>query len=207
MNAIGVFDDFINIVGEGVACLVERIHFERAATLAGNTVIVPPRELGNKDGFVAALHKEIVDGVLEHLLTTIAQQYLFFGDAVDFAQSDTDNALLSLIIDAGVEAEGAGVEVLYGFGDFLGRLKVEFVSVKIVHYLLLFLFTCKVTTFIPNRKVKGKKRGEKWHNCKRCCTFAARMKDPFEGGLFGLCARIFSDTSRFWKLCLFKWQT
>ena len=135
MDAVGVFDDLIDIVGEGVARLVERIHLERAAAFACNAVVVPPRELGYEDGLVAAFHEVVVDGVLQHLLATVAQQYLFFGHMIYFAEADADFALLPLVVDAGVEAERVGIEVLYGFDDFLRRLEVEFVSVEKIHVL------------------------------------------------------------------------
>ena len=42
MDAVGVFDDLVDMVGEGVFHLVEGVHFEGTATLAGHTVVVPP---------------------------------------------------------------------------------------------------------------------------------------------------------------------
>ena len=135
MDAVGVSDDFIDVVGKRVACLVEGIHLERTAALASNAVVVPPRELGNQDGLVVALHQEIVDGVLEHLLAAVTQQNLLLGNAVDFTQFNADNTLLSLVVNACIEAQCTGVEVLYCFDDLLGRLEIKFVSVKIVHYL------------------------------------------------------------------------
>ena len=76
-----------------------------------------------------------MDGVLEHLLAAVTQQNLLFGDGVDFTQFYADYTLFSLVVNACIEAQCTGVEVLYCFDDLLGRLKIKFVSVKIVHYL------------------------------------------------------------------------
>ena len=129
MNAIGVSDDLVHIVGKGVACLIEWVHLERSATLAGNSVVVPPGELGDEDSLVVALHQEVVDGILQHLLSAVTQKHLVLGNIVNLTQSYTYDTLLPLVVDAGVETECAWVEVLYRFDDLLGRLEIEFVSV------------------------------------------------------------------------------
>ena len=68
---------------------------------------------------IVTLHEVVVDGILENLLAAVAQEHLFLGNAVDFTQADADDALLSLVVDTGIEAERAGIKVLYGLDDLL----------------------------------------------------------------------------------------
>ena len=42
MHAVSVFDDLVDIVGEGILLLVQGVHLEYAVALAGYTVVVPP---------------------------------------------------------------------------------------------------------------------------------------------------------------------
>ena len=72
MNAVGVVYHLVNVVGKRVVLLMQRIHLERTATLACHLIIIPPRELRNKNGLVRSLHQEIVDGILQYLLTTVS---------------------------------------------------------------------------------------------------------------------------------------
>ena len=103
MDAVGVFNDLVNVVGEGVLLLVEGVHLERAATLAGHLIIIPPRELRNEDLLIVALHQEVVNGVLQDFLAAVGQQHLLFGHSIDFTYADADDALLSLIVDSGIK--------------------------------------------------------------------------------------------------------
>ena len=133
MDAIGVFDHFVDMVGKSVFLLVQGVHLERAATLAGHTVVIPPRELGDEDGLVVALHQEIVDGVLQDFLATICEQHTLLGNTVDLAETHGDNTLLALVVDTGVEAKILRVEVLHCVKHFLAWLKIEFVSIEVIH--------------------------------------------------------------------------
>ena len=138
MNAVGVLNHLVDIVGEGVFLFVQGIHLERAATLRGYTVVVPPGELRNQYLLVVANHQEIVDGILQHVFAAIGQQHLILRHTVDLTQADGDDALLALVVDAGVEAQRLGVEILDGLHHFLAGLKIKFVSVEIVHNLYIF---------------------------------------------------------------------
>ena len=75
MYTVGIADDLVDVVSEGIVLLVEGVHLESTATLAGHTVVVPPGELGDKDLLVVAHHQEIVDGVLQHILTAISKRF------------------------------------------------------------------------------------------------------------------------------------
>ena len=137
VDAVGVFNHLVHIVGEGVFLLIEGIHLEGAAALGGHAVVVPPGELGDEYLLVVSLHEEVVDGVLQNLLAAVGQQHLLLGHAVDFTDAHADDALLALIVDAGVEAKVFRVEVFHCVQYFLTGLKVELVSVKIVHSVVI----------------------------------------------------------------------
>ena len=83
---------------------------------------------------------EVVDGVLQHILSAIGQQNLLFGNTVDLADADRDDTLFALIVDAGIEAQILGVEVLHSVKHLLAWLEIEFVSIKIIH-CVLFCFS------------------------------------------------------------------
>ena len=143
MYTIGVFNHLVDIIGKSVVLLVEGIHLKRTTTLTGYTIIVPPRKLWNQDLLVVAHHQEIVDGVFQHVLTTIGQQHLFFRYTIDLTQPNGDHTLLSLIVDASIEAQRLWVEVLDSLYHFLAGLKVKFISVEIIHdniFFNLYLF-------------------------------------------------------------------
>ena len=101
---VGIRNYLIDIVGKGVVLLIQGVHFEGAATLAGHTVVIPPGELGDKDALVVIKHEEIVNGILQHVLTAIGEQHLLLGNTIDFTQAYRDHTLFALIIDAGIEA-------------------------------------------------------------------------------------------------------
>ena len=150
MYAVGIADDLVDIVSEGVVLLVEWVHLESTATLAGHTVVVPPGELGDKDLLVVAHHQEIVDGVLQHILTAISKQHLFFRHTVDLTETYRDDTLLALIIDAGIETQGLGIKVLDGVNHFLAGLKVKLVSVEKIKWCIHcnYVFYCCLSIFI-----------------------------------------------------------
>ena len=129
IQTVGIFDDLVDVVGEGVARLMQRIHLESAAALTGDAVVVPPREFRNQDVLAIAVHQEIVHGILQDILTTVAQQHLLLGHTVDFTHSHGDHALLALIVDTGIKTEIERIETLHGVNHLLTRLKVEFISV------------------------------------------------------------------------------
>ena len=103
VQAIGVLYHLVDIVGEGVVLFVQRVHLEGTSALCSHTVVVPPGELGDKYPLVVAHHQEVVDGILQHVLTTIGEQHLRLVDAIDLTQAHGDDALLALVIDAGIE--------------------------------------------------------------------------------------------------------
>ena len=129
VQSAGVFDHFIYIVGKGVFQFVQGIHVGFAAAFAGDSIVVPPREFWNQDGTVVAFCKIVMHDVLQDVLATIAQQHLFLGYSVDLAQTHRHDALLSLVVDAGIETQILRVEVSDGIYHLLRRLEVEFVTV------------------------------------------------------------------------------
>ena len=139
MDAVGILDDLIDVIGEGVFHLVEGVHLEGAAALAGHTVVVPPRELRDEDGLVVAFHQEVVDGVLEDFLAAVCQEHALLGHTVDLAETDGNDTFLTLIVYTCIEAEILRIKVLHGVKHFLAWLKVEFVSVEVVHISLFFI--------------------------------------------------------------------
>ena len=139
MYAVGVFNDLGNIVGKGVLLFVQGIHLEHAVALAGYAVVVPPRELGDENLFVVTLAQEIMDGVLQHILATVGQQHLLLGNTVNLADTYTDHTLFTLIVDTGVETEILWIEVFHSVKHFLAWLEIKFVSIKIIHFLLILL--------------------------------------------------------------------
>ena len=60
-----------------------------------------------------------MDGVLEHLLAAVTQQNLLLGNAVDFTQFYADYTLLSLVVNACIEAQILWVKVLDSVLHFL----------------------------------------------------------------------------------------
>ena len=129
MNAVGIFDDLVDVVGKGVVLLVQGIHLEGAIAFAGHLIIVPPRKFRNQNLLVVALHQVVVDGVLQNVLTAIGQQHLLLGHSIQLAQPHADDAFLPLVVDAGVEAQVLGVEVLDGLYYFIAGLEIELVAV------------------------------------------------------------------------------
>ena len=122
-------DNLINVVGKGVFQFVKGVHMGFAATFAGNAVVVPPREFGNQYGAVVALGEIIVDDILENVLATITQQYLRLRHTINLAEANRHDALLALVIDAGIEAEILRVEVFYSINHLLRRFEIEFVAI------------------------------------------------------------------------------
>ena len=137
MHAVGVLNHLVDIIGEGVVFLVQGVHLKRTATLRGNAVVIPPRELRDKNLLVVTQHQEIVDGIFQHVFAAIGQQHLVFGHAIDFAEAYGDDALLSLVIDSGVKTQCFRIKILNGLHHFLAGLKIKFVSVEIIHFLFL----------------------------------------------------------------------
>lgn len=96
-----------------------------------------------------------MDGVLQHILTAISKQHLFFRHTVDLTETYRDDTLLALIIDAGIETQGLGIKVLDGVNHFLAGLKVKLVSVEKIKWcihcnyviLLLFIYFHKENTY------------------------------------------------------------
>ena len=156
MHAVGVLDDLVNVVGEGILLLVQGVHLEYAVALAGYTVVVPPRELGDENLLVVTLAQELVDGILQHVLATIGQQHLLFGNTIDFADTYTDNTLFTLVVDAGVEAKILWIEVLHSVNNLLTWLEIKFVSIKIIHFLLYFVTLQPAKVRMSEQKTKGK---------------------------------------------------
>ena len=153
MHTVGIFDDLINIISKGVASLMERVHLECATTLSCYTIVVPPREFWYENLLIVTLHEEIVDGILEYLLATISQQHLLLRHTVDLAQSHRYHTLLALIVDTGVEAQCLWVEVFYSLNNFLRRLKVKLISVKVVHRNKVFFYYVN-PSFLENSVAK-----------------------------------------------------
>ena len=149
MYAVGVLDDLVDVVGKGILFFMQGIHLKRTTTLAGYTVVIPPRELRDEDlgircTSLAVDREEIVDGILQHVLTTISQKHLTLIHTIDFTEAYRDNALLALVVDTGVETQCLRIEILDSLHHFLAGLKIKFVSVEIIHFNLLFdnlLFT------------------------------------------------------------------
>ena len=79
-----------------------------------------------------------MDSVFQNVFATVTQQHLFFGHVVDFGKLYRENALFTLVVNAGVKAELFGVKILDCIEHFLRRLEVEFVSVQVVHGLPFF---------------------------------------------------------------------
>ena len=149
MDAVGVADNLVDVVGEGVFHLVQGVHLVRTAALVGHTVIIPPRELRDEDLLVVAVHQKIVNGVLEDILTAVCQQHLLFGNTVDLADADGNDALFTLVVDAGIEAQVLRIKVPNGINYFLAWFKVELVSIKIIHIvnIMFLLCGCKISHF------------------------------------------------------------
>ena len=145
VNAVGVLNNLVDIIGEGILQLMQGIHLESTATLAGHTIVVPPRELWDENLLVVTLHQEVVNGILQHVLAAIGQQDLFLRHIVDFAQTDTNDTLFALIIDTGIEAEVLGIEIFYRINNFLTGFKIKLVSIEIIHLFFHFFFNfCKI---------------------------------------------------------------
>ena len=87
-----------------------------------------------------AFHQEVVDGVLEDLLAAVCQEHALLRHTVDLAETDGDDTLLTLVVYTCVEAEILRIKVLYGVKHFLAWLKIEFVSVEVIHNLYFLLF-------------------------------------------------------------------
>ena len=154
MYAVGIFNDLVNIVGEGIFLLVQGVHLEFAVALRGYTVVVPPRELRNENLLVVTLGQEIVDGILQHVLATIGQQDLLFGNTVNFAHANADNTLLTLIVDTGIKTKILCVKILHCVKHLLAWLKIKFIPIKIVHCILFyFLQPAKVRISEQRTKV------------------------------------------------------
>ena len=79
-----------------------------------------------------------MDSILQHVLTTIGQQHLLLGYAVNLTDAHADNTLLTLVIDTGIEAQILRIEVLNGLYHFLAGLKVKFISIKKIHFIRNF---------------------------------------------------------------------
>ncbi len=136
MYAVGIFNDLVNVIGKGVFQLVQGVHLKSTATLRGHTVVVPPRELRNENlgirflGTVLTVdRKEIVDGILQHILAAVSQQHLLLGNTVYLTYFYTDNTLLALIVNAGIKTQCLGVKILDGLHHFLAGVKIKLVSV------------------------------------------------------------------------------
>ena len=112
MHAVGVFDDLVDIIGKSIFLLVQGINLEGAATLRGHTAVVPPGELGDQNLLIITQHQEIVDGILQHVLTTVGQKHLLLRYTVNLAHADGDDTFLTLIIDTSIETQGFGIKVL-----------------------------------------------------------------------------------------------
>ena len=97
-----------------------------------------------------------MDGILQHVLTTIRQQHLLFGNTVNLTDTYTNHTLFALIVYAGVEAKILWIEVLHSINNLLTRLKIEFVSIKIIHFLLYFVTLQPAKVRISEQKTKGK---------------------------------------------------
>ena len=82
MNTVGIFYNLVHIVCEGIIQLMQRVHLKVTATLTCYAVVVPPRELGNEDGLVVALHQIVVNGILQNILTAISQENLLLWHVV-----------------------------------------------------------------------------------------------------------------------------
>ena len=70
-----------------------------------------------------------MNGILQHILATVGQQYLFLGNTVYLTDLDTDDTLLALIVDTGIEAQRLRVKILNSLHHFLAGVKVKLVSV------------------------------------------------------------------------------
>ena len=156
MHTVGVLNDLLHVIGEGVLQLMERIHLEGTATLTCHTVIIPPGELRDENLLVVTQHQEIVDGILQHVLTAISQQHLLLRYVINLTETYRDNTLLALVVDAGIETQSLWVEILDSLHHFLAGLKVKFVSVEIIHNILFFsIFRCCDLFYFHQRHADG----------------------------------------------------
>ena len=142
MDAVGVFDHLVHIIGKGIILFVQRIHLEGAVAFAGHLVIIPPRELRYQDLLVVTLHQIIVDSVLQDILTAVCQEHLFLGHAIDLTQAYRDDALLALVVDTGIEAQRLRIEVPDGFLHLLTGLKIKLIPIEIIHFLFHLYYFC-----------------------------------------------------------------
>ena len=68
-------------------------------------------------------------GILQDILAAVSQQHLLLGHAVDLAQAYRHHALLSLVVDTGIEAQCLRVEIPDGLHHLLARLEIKLIPV------------------------------------------------------------------------------